>query len=126
MAVSLKILGMSSLPDQTRVQVQLTITGSYATFVPGPPASGGDTISFTALIGVGAGSSVFAQNAPPVYGVIQGSTGDDYDFVPGSTLANGILVVNTASNSQLSASGYPARITGDLYLFGEFVFNANL
>jgi hypothetical protein len=98
------------------------MSGNYATFLPGPPPSGGDTINFTSLVGSGTQVPVFALNNPPIYGVIQGSTGDDYDFVPGPTLATCLLVINTASNTQLGAGGYPARITGDLYLYGEFVF----
>jgi hypothetical protein len=127
MSVALKLLGIQPGANETRVQVQLTVTGAYATFLPGPPPSGGDTINFAPLVGVGAGGvGVFAQNNAPLYGVIQGSSGDDYDFIPGSNLTNNIMVINTASNTPLGAGNYPPRITGDLYLYGEFVFQSNL
>lgn len=127
MAVALKLLGgQTSVSGQMRIQVQLTLSGNYATFLPGPPPSGGDTIDFTPLIGQGVGNSpfVFTANNPPIYGVIQGSTGDDYDFVPGPTLKTNLINIDTASNTQLNAGAYPARISGDLYLQGEFVFQS--
>jgi hypothetical protein len=126
MAVALTLLGISTGGGQIRIQVQLTLSGVYATFLPGPPPSGGDTIDFTPLLGVGigAGPAVFVANDPPESGVIQGSTGDDFDFIPGTTLKNNLMVINTTSNAQLGAGAYPARLTGDLYLQGEFVFDA--
>ena len=124
MSVALTLLGQQGpIAGQTRIQCRLTLSGNYATFVSGTPPTGGDTINFTSLIGQAVGSvGVFAQNNPPIYGAIQGSTGDDYDFVPGTNLTNNIVVINTASNTQLAASGYPARISGDLNLYGEFIF----
>jgi hypothetical protein len=126
MAVTLTLLGIESGLSQVRIQAGITLSGNYATFLPGPPASGGDTIDFTPLLGQATGVAVFSANEAPEYGVIQGSTGDDYDFVPGTTLKNNILVINTTSNTQLGAGAYPARLLGDLYLQGEFVFDKML
>jgi hypothetical protein len=127
MSVALTLLGIEVGKNETRVKCRLTLSGAYATFVPGPPPSGGDTINFAPLVGQGAGGTpVFALNNPPIYGVIQGSTGDDYDFVPGPTLQTNLVVINTASNTQLGAGNYAARFTGDLYLYGEFVFQNEL
>ena len=127
MSVALTLLGIQPGANETRVQCKLTFSGAYATFVAGPPASGGDVIDFTPLIGQAAGGvGVFAANNPPLSGQIQGSTGDDYDFIPGPTLATSRVSINTTSNTQLGAGAYPARITGDLYLFGEFIFQSML
>jgi len=119
MSLALKLLGIEVGLNQTRIQVQITPSGNYAT--------GGDTVDLTALIGVAAGGvPVFAANNAPLYGVAQGSTGDDYDFIPGTQLNNGKLKINTASNTELAAGAYPARISGDAALFAEFVVAKNL
>jgi hypothetical protein len=118
MPVALKLLGVKTDTGQMRAQVQFTLSGVY-------PA-GGDIVDLTTLIGQGAGSSyVFVANNPPLYGVAQGSTGDDYNFIPGTQLNNGKLKVNTSSNTELSGA-YPARILADVSLFGELVFNSLL
>lgn len=119
MALVVKLLGIEVGLNQTRIQVQITPSGNYPT--------GGDTVDLTPLIGQAAGGvPVFAANNAPLYGVAQGSTGDDFDFIPGTQLNNGKLKINTASNAELGAGAYPARISGDLSIFGEFTFNKNL
>jgi hypothetical protein len=122
MAVVLTLLGIEVGKNETRVKCRLTLSGNYATFLPGPPPSGGDTINFTSLVGGGTQVPVFALNNPPIYGVIQGSTGADYDFIPGPTLATCLIVINTANNTQLGAGAYSAQLLADLYIYGEFVF----
>ena len=124
MAAALTLLGIDVTLSQIRIQVGIVLSGNYATFVAGPPPSGGDTIDFTPLLGQASGGvDIFIANDAPEYGVIQGSTGDDYTFVPGATLKTNLIAINTASNTQLGAGAYPARILGDLYLQGEFVFD---
>lgn len=90
----------------------LTPSGSYPT--------GGDTLSFlNAVLPIGQSLPV---NSPCVSAQIEGTTGDQYGFIRGTTLANGKVKINTASNTELGAGAYAARFTGDLNIQGFFVF----
>ncbi len=104
--------------DGVYVYGTIAASGNYAT--------GGDTLDFTTIQGKGAYSRVFQASALPVQVAVYGTTGDSYGFVPGTTLANGKVKINTASNTELGAGAYPARITGDTGLFFEAVFAKNL
>jgi hypothetical protein len=88
----------------------LTASGNYAT--------GGDTLDFTTV------ASQLGASQAPIQLWVGGSTGDAYSFIRAATptLANGKLKVNTASNTELAAGAYPARITGDTNLVFEAVF----
>lgn len=98
--------------DQKEVYVRglLTASGSYST--------GGDTLDFTAS-GV---ADKIASSQPPVQVWVGGTTGDSYGWVAGTTLANGKVKITTASNTEVVAGAYPARITGDTNLQFEAVF----
>jgi hypothetical protein len=116
MPVAMILVGIESGLVQTRVQVRFTLSGNYV--------AGGDTVDLTALVGQAAGGvPVFCANNAPLSGTAQGSTGDDYNFIPGTLLNNGKLKINTASNTELAGGAYPARISGDASLYGEFIFN---
>jgi hypothetical protein len=88
----------------------LTASGNYST--------GGDTLDFTTV------ASQLCASQAPIQVWIGGSTGDAYSFVRAAspTLANGKIKINTASNTELAAGVYPARITGDTNLMFEAVF----
>ena len=88
----------------------LTASGNYAT--------GGDTLDFTTV------ASQLGASQAPIQLWVGGSTGDAYSFIRAAnpTLANGKVKINTASNTELTAGAYPARITGDTNLVFEAVF----
>jgi len=111
MALSITITDIDAGADNICVFGTLAASGSYST--------GGDTLDFTTV-----GSQIAASQAP-VQVWIGGTTGDAYGFVRAAspTLANGKVKINTASNTELAASSYPARITGDANIQFEAVFN---
>lgn len=90
----------------------LTASGSYST--------GGDTLDLTAL-SLPPGLTL-PVSTPPIGGWVQGSTGDSYSFIPGTAMNNSKIKINTASNTELAASAYPARITGDTNIYVELEF----
>lgn len=101
MALAISITDVDSASDNLTVYGTLAASGNYST--------GGDTLDFTTVA-----SQITASQAP-VQVRVGGSTGDSYAFIPASpaTMANGKVKVNTASNTELAAGAYPARITGD-------------
>lgn len=114
--------------------------GSSATYVfgtlvaSGNYTTGGDTLDFTSVIGQSSLAQVFVPGTGPLTVSVFGTTGDSYGFVkePAPAAANafglktGKVKINTASNTELAAGAYPARITGDTNLFFEAVFNKGL
>jgi len=111
MALAMTITDIDAASDNIYVFGTLAASGSYST--------GGDTLDFTTV-----GSQIAASQAP-VQVWVGGTTGDTYGFVLASspTLANGKVKINTASNTELGASSYPSRITGDANIQFEAVFN---
>lgn len=95
----------ASASGRVRFRVQLTFSGSYST--------GGDTVNLAGLVpGVG--------KAPPLKVDINGQSGAEYRWVPGTTMSNGkvkVMVETTvATNTLLSehtAVSYVAGVTGD-------------
>ncbi len=88
----------------------------YGFLIPsGNYATGGDTLDFT-------NQSMIPAASPPVAVFVGGSTGDSYAFLAGSALNTGKLKINTASNAELVAGAYPARITGDTAIQFEAIF----
>jgi hypothetical protein len=99
---------VDSWHDSKRLHVILTPTfsGSYST--------GGDTLSFAGVKGV-------LSSQPPVEVVAHGNSGHLYEFVFGTTIANGLLIVRIATStsgnlglSQHSAAAYDATVTADV------------
>lgn len=88
----------------------LTASGSYVT--------GGDTLSFLDGSGI-IKTSKFGGSVSMCQ--IYGTTGDQYSYIPGTDPSNGKVKINTASNSELGAGAYPARITGDTNIVFEVV-----
>ena len=111
MALAITITDIDSGEDNLYVFGLLTASGNYAT--------GGDTLDFTTVA-----SQINASQAP-LQVWVGGVTGDNYGFVRAAspTLANGKIKINTASNTELGAGAYPARITGDANIQIEAVFN---
>ena len=111
MALAITITDLDVTSNNLYVFGTLAASGSYST--------GGDTLDFTTV------ASQVGSSQAPVQVWIAGSTGDAYAFIrAGSpTLANGKVKINTASNSELGAGAYPARITGDTGIQFEAVFN---
>jgi len=111
MALAITVTDVDAAADNIYVFGTLAASGSYS--------SGGDTLDFTAI------ANQVAASQAPVQVWVGGSTGDAYSFIrAGSpTLANGKLKVNTASNTELAAGAYPARITGDANIQFEAVFS---
>ena len=111
MALAITVTDIDAGGDNIYVFGTLSASGSYST--------GGDTLDFTTV------ASQIGASQAPVQVWIGGTTGDAYAFVrAGSpTLANGKIKINTASNTELAASSYPSRITGDTSIQFEAVFN---
>jgi hypothetical protein len=113
--ITINITKLEFGTDEVDVGGTLTFSGNY-------PA-GGDTIDWTTVIGFGADNGrVFVVQALPDAGFAAGSTGDTYGYVAGTALNNGKIKINTASNTELAAGAYPARITGDANIYFDFSF----
>jgi hypothetical protein len=111
MALAITITDVDAAADNIYVFGKITPSGSYST--------GGDTLDFTTV------ANQIGASQAPVQAWIGGSTGDSYSFLLASTptMANGLVKVNTASNTELAAGSYPTRISGDTHIQFEAVFN---
>lgn len=111
MALAINVVDVDAGENNFYVFGTLTPSGNYA--------SGGDTLDFTTV------ANQIGASQAPVQLWVGGTTGDNYAFVRAAspTLANGKIKVNTASNTELAAGAYPARITGDTNIQFEAVFN---
>lgn len=111
MALAINITNIDSGDNDLYIFGTLSASGSYA--------SGGDTLDFTTV------ANQIGASQAPVQVWVGGTTGDNYGFVRAAapTLANGKIKINTASNTELAAGAYPARITGDTNLQIEAVFS---
>lgn len=114
MSIAINITGIEDGVDLQTIVGTLTFSGSY---VPG-----GDTIDWTTVVGTQIGSRIFIGQALPTYGSVAGSTGDSYGPILGTALNAGKVKINTASNTELSAGAYPARITGDANIQFSYTF----
>lgn len=118
MAVALSILDIDNSGKSLYTTFLVTLSGNYST--------GGDTVDFTTVAGKGYLGRTFQASKPPLYGWGVCSTGASLAFIPGTTLANGKLKINTASNTELAAGAYAAQFTGDTAIFLGVVFDMNL
>ena len=109
MPLAITIVDVDAASGNVYLFGTLTPSGSYST--------GGDTLDFTTI------APQLAASQPPVQVWIGGSTGDAYSWIKGAALNNQKVKINTASNTELAAGAYPARITGDTSLQFEAVFN---
>ena len=105
--LAITVDNLRGVPDVTEreevVQGVIAFSGNY-------PA-GGDTLSF-------AGTNKIQSRLPPNRVEIyeeptagQVATGAAFAFLKGTTQANGLLQVNTAYNTPLTAAAYPAALT---------------
>lgn len=107
MSLAINVTQIQEGLDGVEVFGLLTPSGNYPT--------GGDTLDWTTVAGANsANGRVFTPSALPVICQIAGTTGDDYGYVAGTTLANGKVKINTTSNAELGAGAYAARFTGDV------------
>jgi hypothetical protein len=118
MALALTVVDIDNSGKTTYVTCLVTPSGNYTTT--------GDTIDFTTIIGKQYLGKVFIAAKSPLYGYAAGTTGDSYAVIPGTTMANGKLKINTASATELGAGAYPARITGDANIYVTAAFDQNL
>jgi len=111
MALAINITNLDTGKDDVYIFGTLSASGSYS--------SGGDTLDFTTV------ANQIGASQAPVQVWVAGTTGDNYGFVRAAlpTLANGKIKINTASNTELAAGAYPARITGDTNIQIEAVFS---
>jgi hypothetical protein len=111
MALAINITDVDAGENNLYVFGTLTPSGNYAT--------GGDTLDFSTVA-----NQIEASQAP-VKVWVSGTTGDSYGFIRAAspTLANGKIKINTASNTELGAGAYPARITGDANIQFEAIFS---
>jgi hypothetical protein len=110
MALALTVVSVDTAADNLYIFGTVVVSGSYAT--------GGDTFDFTTV------ASALEASQAPLQVWIGGTTGDGYSFVRAApaTLANGKIKINTASNTELAAGAYLARITGDTNIQFEATF----
>jgi len=118
MPLALTVVDIDNSGKTTYVTCTVVASGTYPT--------GGDTIDFTTIIGKQYLGKVFVAAKSPLYGYAAGTTGDAYGLIPGTTMANGKLKINTASNTELANAAYPARITGDANIYVTAAFDQNL
>jgi hypothetical protein len=111
MALALTITDIDAGSHNLSVHGTLAASGSYST--------GGDTLDFTTV------ANQISAGQAPVQVSVAGSTGDAYSFIRAASpsLANGKVKINTASDTELSAGAYPARITGDTQLRFHAIFH---
>lgn len=97
--------------DSKRLHVigTLVFSGTYPT--------GGDTLNFQSVKGV-------LSSLPPSDVKIHGNSGHAYEFVLGTTIANGLVMVRIATTtsgnvglSQHSNAAYDATVTADVVRF---------
>lgn len=114
MSITITLTQIQEGLDGVEIFGSLAFAGAY-------PA-GGDIIDWTTVSGISTPNGrTFVPSGQPVYGAVQGSTGDDYGPILGTALNNGKIKINTASNTEL-AGNYPARITGDANILFSYAF----
>lgn len=98
------------------VTVAVTFSVNYAT--------GGDTLDLTAITNPAFKSNAKFGSVPPAEKVKfrNGAGGYDFEWVPGTTLANGKIKVFSSANTELAAGAYNAALTGDT-LYVDFEVN---
>lgn len=115
MPIAINLTQIQEGLDGVEIFGTLTFSGSYV--------AGGDTIDWTTIAGQSTSNGrVFTPSGLPVLATVAGTTGDDYGYVAGTALNNSKIKINTTSNTELSASGYPARITGDVNIYVNAAF----
>jgi hypothetical protein len=115
MPIAITILQIQEGTDGVEVFGSLAFSGAYPT--------GGDIIDWTTVTGVQTSNGrIFTPSALPVIMQIDGTTGDQYGWILGTALNNGKIKINTASNTELGAGAYPARITGDTNVYFDAAF----
>lgn len=116
MSATARLLGFNSPNGQGRLVVAVTFAGNY-------PA-GGDLFDLTPLIGqAGKNGYPFVANNPPYGEDFTTSTGYTISYIPGTTLANGKLKINTTAAAELGAGAYPAGLIADTNVQGELIFD---
>ena len=114
MAIAAVVTDIDNSGKSLYVTATLTFSGSYST--------GGDTIDFTTIIGKGYLGRVFQAGKSPLYGYAAGTSGHSYGLIPGTTLANGKIKINTTAGTELAAGAYPAGVSGDTNIVFEGAF----
>src|SRR5690348_3226178 len=118
MATALTVVDIDNSGKTIYVTCSIVFSGSYST--------GGDTVDLTTIIGKAYLGKVFIAGKSPLYGYGVSSAGYSLAFIPGTTLANGLMKVNTAAATELAAGAYPAGLTGDTHAIAGFAFDQNL
>jgi hypothetical protein len=89
------------------VVVNLVFSGSYVT--------GGDTVNLQSL-------GIPSSQVPISCLGVEGQVGTTYNWIPGTTQANGKIFITQGATVQVTAGAYPGSITGDV-VQGTFVFD---
>lgn len=103
-------LAIVAAPHVVELFFQITASGNYTT--------GGDTLDLATITGADGLSTPPSTTQLPIQVVITGQAGYVYQYVPGSSNANGkVKVLQSASSgnplAEISAAAYPAGVTGD-------------
>ena len=119
MPIALKLLQIQENDDSITVYMGLTFSGNY-------PNPGGDTLDFSTVIGLATPNGrIFHQggNSPCVYGTITGINGYVFGFQPSLVdLKTNLVTLWTTATTQQAGGAYPAGVTGDAFIVGEFCF----
>jgi hypothetical protein len=87
------------------ITLGVTFSGSYTT--------GGDTLDLTATTNPKYFVAAKFGTIPVEFVVCNDAGGCGFEWVPGTTLANGKVKVFSAANTELAAGAYNAALTGD-------------
>jgi hypothetical protein len=107
MAIAAAVKIVDYTRRKKKLVIALTFSGSYST--------GGDTLNFTTMTNPSFVANANVAKIPSVADVVfqNGAGGYDFDFVPGTTLANSKIKIFSAANTELAAGAYNAALTGD-------------
>jgi hypothetical protein len=114
MALAVTIIKQWQDSKKLWVQVKIVPSGSYV--------SGGDTLNLQSL-GIKSAQAPFSWDLQSASGTAAQAL-NTYTYVPGTTMANGLMRAFIGGTAELAAGAYPAAATAD-NIGGTFVFEFN-
>jgi hypothetical protein len=97
------------------LRLLITPTGSYVT--------GGDTLDLTAIQNPGFLDNAFCGTLPQDSALCNAPFGYNAEFIPGTTLKNGLLKFFGSAGAEIAQAAYPAGLLGDPV---EYEFSGSL
>jgi hypothetical protein len=108
MALAAAIQAVDFSRRRKTITYKVTFSGNYT--------AGGDTLNLTTATNPKFLSGAFLGYVPTEYRVCNDAAGYGFEWVPGTTLANGKLKLWSSANTELAAGAYNAALTGDSLL----------